>query len=80
MRHTGPLVCFTLDGAERAQRFLAALELVAEATSFGGVHASAERRGRWATDDVADGFIRFSAGCEDAEDLLADVDQALAKS
>jgi cystathionine gamma-lyase len=80
MRHTGPLVCFTLETAERAQRFLAALELVAEATSFGGVHSSAERRGRWATDDVADGFIRFSAGCEDPEDLLADVEQALAKS
>jgi cystathionine gamma-lyase len=79
MRYTGPLVCFTLDGAERAQRFLAALELVAEATSFGGVHSSAERRGRWATDEVADGFIRFSAGCEDAEDLLADVEQALAR-
>jgi len=79
MRHTGPLVCFTLETAERAQRFLAALELVAEATSFGGVHSSAERRGRWATDDVAEGFIRFSAGCEDPEDLLADVEQALAK-
>jgi cystathionine gamma-lyase len=79
MRYAGPLVCFTLDGAERAQRFLAALELVAEATSFGGVHSSAERRARWATDEVADGFIRFSAGCEDAEDLLADVEEALAQ-
>ena len=77
MLHAGPLVCFTLDGAERAQRFLAALELVAEATSFGGVHSSAERRARWGTDDVTEGFIRFSAGCEDAEDLLADVTQAL---
>ena len=80
MQHAGPLVCFTLDGAERAQRFLAALELVAEATSFGGVHSSAERRARWATDEVAEGFIRFSAGCEDAEDLVADVEQALARS
>ena len=77
MVHAGPLVCFTVDGAERAQRFLDALELVAEATSFGGVHSSAERRARWGTDDVAEGFIRFSAGCEDAEDLLADVSQAL---
>jgi cystathionine gamma-lyase len=77
MLHAGPLVCFTLDGAERAQRFLGALELVVEATSFGGVHSSAERRARWGTDDVAEGFIRFSAGCEDAEDLLADVRQAL---
>ena len=29
---------------------------------------------------MAEGFIRFSAGCEDAEDLLADVEQALAES
>ena len=77
MRLAGPLVGFTLDGAERAQRFLAALELVAEATSFGGVHSTAERRARWGTDAVADGFIRFSAGCEDADDLLADVERAL---
>ena len=77
MRHGGALVGFALDGAERAQRFLGALELVSEATSFGGVHASAERRGRWGTDAVPEGFIRFSAGCEDAEDLLADVAQAL---
>jgi cystathionine gamma-lyase len=80
MRLGGPLVGFTLDGAERAQRFLGALELVAEATSFGGAHSTAERRARWGTDAVADGFIRFSAGCEDADDLLADVGQALAKS
>jgi len=80
MRFAGPLVGFALGGADRAQRFLAALELVAEATSFGGVHSSAERRGRWGTDAVADGFIRFSAGCEDADDLVADVAQALSKS
>lgn len=80
MRHAGPLVGFALDGAERAQRFLGALELVAEATSFGGVHATAERRGRWGTDAVEEGFIRFSAGCEDADDLLADVAQALERS
>ncbi|HZB77332.1 MAG TPA: cystathionine gamma-lyase [Solirubrobacteraceae bacterium] len=80
MSFTGPLVSFTLEGAERAQRFLGALELVAEATSFGGVHSTAERRGRWGSDDVDEGFIRFSCGCEDVEDLLADVEQALAAS
>jgi cystathionine beta-lyase/cystathionine gamma-synthase len=26
---------------------------------------------------VADGFIRFSAGCEDTADLVADVETAL---
>jgi cystathionine gamma-lyase len=76
----GPLVSFTLDGAERAQRFLAGLELVAEATSFGGVHSTAERRARWGTDAVPAGFIRFSAGCEDPDDLIADVAQALERA
>ena len=40
-------------------------KLVAEATSFGGVHTTAERRARWGTDDVPEGFIRMSAGLED---------------
>ena len=41
------------------------------------MHSTAERRGRWGTDDVSEGFIRFSAGCEDTADLLADVARAL---
>ena len=73
----GSVVCFTLQSADRAQAFLAALELVAEATSFGGVHSSAERRGRWGTDAVPDGFVRFSAGIEDTGDVLADLTRAL---
>jgi cystathionine gamma-lyase len=77
MAFAGPLVGFSLASAERAQRFLGACSLVAEATSFGGVHSTAERRGRWGTDAVDEGFIRFSAGCEDEADLLADVAAAL---
>jgi cystathionine gamma-lyase len=73
----GAVLVFTLPSAEAAERFLAATTLVADATSFGGVHATAERRRRWGTDDVADGFIRFSAGIEDAADLVADVRAAL---
>jgi cystathionine gamma-lyase len=80
MRRYGALVGFTLESAAAAQAFLGALDLVAEATSFGGVHATAERRARWGTDAVAEGFIRFSAGCEDEADLLADVEQALSVS
>lgn len=77
MRRSGCVVAFTLPDAPAADRFLRALRLVAEATSFGGTHSIAERRGRWPGDDVPPGFIRFSAGCEDTEDLLADVAQAL---
>jgi cystathionine gamma-lyase len=73
----GTIVSFDLGSRERAERFLAAARLVADATSFGGVLSSAERRARWGGDAVPDGFIRFSAGCEDTADLLADVEQAL---
>jgi cystathionine gamma-lyase len=73
----GAVVCFTLASADAAQRFLAGCELVIEATSFGGLHSSAERRGRWGTDAVAEGFIRFSCGIEDTPDLLADVARGL---
>ncbi len=73
----GSVVCFTLDGEARAQAFLGALRLVSEATSFGGVHSNAERRARWGTDAVPDGWIRLSTGIEDTADLLADVSAAL---
>lgn len=77
MQHFGPLVGFDLESEEAASGFLARCRLVAEATSFGGVHSSAERRARWGTDAVGPGFIRFSAGCEDTDDLVADVLAAL---
>lgn len=73
----GPVVCFTLATATRAQAFLGACELLAEATSFGGVHTSAERRARWGTDDVAAGYIRLSVGIEATADVVADVVGAL---
>jgi cystathionine gamma-lyase len=67
-----------LDDDAAADKFLAGLNIVATATSFGGLHSTAERRARWGGDDVHPGFIRFSCGCEDTADLIADVDQALA--
>jgi cystathionine gamma-lyase len=75
----GPVISFALPSAQDAQAFLDECRLVSEATSFGGVHSTAERRARWGTDDVPDGFIRFSCGIEDTEDLVADVLQALAR-
>jgi cystathionine gamma-lyase len=73
----GSVVCFDLGSQVRAQAFLGSCDLVAEATSFGGVHSNAERRGRWGTDAVGAGFIRLNVGIEDTDDLLADVDHAL---
>jgi cystathionine gamma-lyase len=76
----GSVLCFDLGSEARAQAFLRATELVAEATSFGGLHSSAERRARWGTDAVGAGFVRFNAGIEDTADLVADVERALAVS
>jgi cystathionine gamma-lyase len=77
MDRFGTVLGFELDGADRADAFLAACEIVTSSTSFGGVHTTAERRGRWASDAVQPGFIRLSAGIEDAVDLIADIAAAL---
>ncbi len=80
MRRFGGVLTLDLGSEAAADRFLAALGLVVHATSFGGVHTSAERRARWGGDEVSPGLIRLSAGLEDADDLVADVLQALAAS
>ncbi|MFF2849961.1 cystathionine gamma-lyase [Streptomyces sp. NPDC058001] len=77
MRRFGCVVSFTLPTRARAERFLEALTLVDDATSFGGVRSTAERRRRWGGDNVPEGFIRFSAGAEDPQDLIPDVLHAL---
>jgi cystathionine gamma-lyase len=77
MRRFGSVVSFVLPDRAWAERFLDGLRLVDDATSFGGVRSTAERRGRWGGDSVPEGFIRFSVGAEDPEDLIADVLRAL---
>ena len=77
MERFGTVLGFDAGGEQRADAFLSACELVAGATSFGGVHTSAERRARWGRDAVPAGFIRLSAGCENADDLVADIGRAL---
>ncbi|WNM36326.1 cystathionine gamma-lyase [Streptomyces sp. Li-HN-5-11] len=80
MRRYGCVVSFTLPTRARAERFLGALRLVDDATSFGGVRSTAERRRRWGGDAVPEGFIRLSVGAENPEDLVADVLRALEES
>lgn len=77
MSAPGFLVGFTLEDAAAAERFLSEASLVYDATSFGGIHTTAERRARWGTDEVPEGFIRMSVGLEDPADLLADISLAL---
>jgi cystathionine gamma-lyase len=78
MRGFGFLVGITFVDTATARAFLDRTALVREATSFGGVHTTAEQRSRWGGDDVPDRFVRLSAGLEAADDLLADVEEALA--
>ena len=65
----GTLVSFELADARAADGFIERCPRLASATSFGGVHSSAERRARWG-DAVPDGFVRLSVGCEPTEVLL----------
>jgi cystathionine gamma-lyase len=78
MERFGPVIGFTLPDETAADAFLAAADLVVEATSFGGAHTTAERRARWGSDDLPDGWVRLSAGCEDPSALATDVERALA--
>ena len=77
MRYFGPVLSFVLRDKKSADSFLSKSSLLTEATSFGGVTTTAERRAKWGGDAVPDGFIRMSAGCEAIEDLIDDMTQAL---
>jgi cystathionine gamma-lyase len=76
MRRIPGIVALDLGDAGRVARFLTAAGLVFAATSFGGVHTTADRRAQWG-DDTSPWFVRLSCGIEDAEDLLADLTAAL---
>ena len=81
------MLSFELGSLEAARRFLNNVKLCSLAESLGGVetlislpalmtHASmpAEVRERVG---ITDGLVRLSVGIEDAEDIIADLDQAL---
>ncbi len=77
MTHFGPVLTFDLGTKESAERFCARLRHIAEATSFGGVETTLERRARWGGDAVSPGLIRMSVGLEAPETILAELRSAL---
>jgi len=77
MQFFGQVVSFVLEDRSSAEKFLSSCKLIYEASSFGGVHTTAERRARWGGDNIPEGFIRMSVGCEDAADLIEDISQSL---
>ncbi len=89
MRGFGGMISFELknDSAEETKRVLSATRLFALAESLGGVeslishpasmtHASIPREER-IKNGLSDSLIRISAGIEDPDDLIEDLDQAI---
>ncbi len=76
MATPGFLIGLTLEDEQRAEAFIDGCAMIQPATSFGGVHTSAERRARWG-DDVPQGFVRLSIGCEPVEPLWQAIEAAL---
>ncbi|HEY2635849.1 MAG TPA: PLP-dependent transferase [Solirubrobacteraceae bacterium] len=75
----GAIVSFELADADAADGACRAVRLVRHATSLGGVETTMERRGiHPGQEHMPPGLIRMSVGCEDAEDLWRDLEQALA--
>ena len=58
---------------------IARLKLIVRATSLGGTHSLIEHRAstEGALTRSPESLLRLSVGLEDAEDLIADLDQAL---
>ncbi len=89
-RGPGSLIAFELKGGlEAGTRFLDSVRLCTLAISLGGIetliqlpagmtHAGIPREQRLAA-GIADGLVRLAVGCEDAEDIIADLEQALEK-
>src|ERR671937_517928 len=67
-------------GAEAAHRVETSLNGITNATSLGGVDSLLESRHRWEGDRVPENLLRLSVGLEDADELWADLEQALANA
>jgi cystathionine gamma-lyase/homocysteine desulfhydrase len=88
MRGFGGMLSFEVEDEERALRTLARLRLFLLAESLGAVESLAEHPARMTHASVSpemrrqvgvtDGLIRLSVGVEEVEDLIADLEQALA--
>jgi len=89
MKAPGGMVAFELKGGiESGRRFMNALQLVTRAVSLGDAetlaqHPASMTHSFYTPEErqehlIGEGLVRISAGLEDLDDLLADIDQALA--
>ena len=88
MKLPGGMLAFELkDGIEAGRRFMNALQLITRAVSLGDAESLAQHPASMthsfytpeerAAHMISEGLVRISAGLEDLEDLLTDVEQAL---
>lgn len=73
----GPLLSFDVRDGAAALAVERALGLIENATSLGGCASTLEARERWEGARVPAGLLRLSVGLEAADDLWADLVQAL---
>ncbi len=80
MRDFGGMLSFEVHGGrEEAFAFTSRLKLIVRATSLGGTHSLIEHRAsiEGVFSRSPESLLRLSVGLEGAEDLIADLDQAL---
>jgi cystathionine gamma-synthase len=79
LRGFGAMISFEVrGGAEAADRVCSAVRLIRHATSLGGVESTMERRAKIpGQEHLPPSLLRLSVGIESAEDLWADLEQAL---
>jgi cystathionine beta-lyase/cystathionine gamma-synthase len=83
----GAMVSFDVGGLAAAERLLGRVRLCSLGESLGGVetlisHPATMTHAGYAPEEraalgITDGLVRISVGCEDASDLVADLEQAL---
>jgi len=81
MSHPGAMMSFTLKGGEdEAKRVINALKVFTQATSLGGVESLIEHRASVEGPDTKTPFnlLRVSVGLEHIDDLIEDLEQAMA--
>jgi cystathionine gamma-lyase/cystathionine beta-lyase/cystathionine gamma-lyase/homocysteine desulfhydrase len=88
MKGFGSMITFETGSLENAKKMLKQVKVCVLAESLGGVetlishpasmtHAALGEEGR-AKIGLTDGMVRISVGIEDVEDILSDLEQALA--
>lgn len=75
----GFLIGVTFADQDAAERVIARCSMIRPATSFGGVHTTAERRARWG-DQVKPGFVRLSIGVEPTKIIADEIILALSQA